>query len=113
MLQEELNILICFHGHLWVILKAVSPFGRGLMVALAAECVELAPPAKFGTAFTVVLTRSPVPKGVLIHSFSHSYKTQNTRHVQVRNKFRNSILVVHTNYKLTREICKPILLGTR
>ena len=72
MLQEELNILICFHGHLWVILKAASPFGRGLMVALAAECVELAPPAKFGTAFTVVLTRSPVPKGVLIHSVIHT-----------------------------------------
>ena len=73
MFQEESNILRDrFHGHLWVILKAASPFGRGLMVALAAECVELAPPAKFGTAFTVVLTRSPVPKGVLIHPVIHT-----------------------------------------
>ena len=71
MFQEESNILRDrFHGHLWVILKAASPFGRGLMVALAAECVELAPPAKFGTAFTVVLTRSPVPKGGFSQSIS-------------------------------------------
>ena len=46
------------------------------MVALATECVELTPPAKFGTAFTVVLTRSPVPKGgfSFIQSFIQNRK---------------------------------------
>ena len=81
------------------------------MVALAAECVELAPPAKFGTAFTVVLTRSPVPKGVLIHSVIHTNPKILDTSVQVRNVFRNSIIVVFINYKSTNTM-QGTLLGT-